>query len=355
MSSDIQHQGAVDGKRKWIFALATITAVLIGVFLLLRAFLPPADFSGPATGTTKFKIADGDSVAIIANNLKSAKVISSVDRFVQLCASDSRCTSLQAGSYRLDTGIPVKVALAQLLDPQTRIAQGVLIREGLRASEIVSILSDQTGINQAKFTSVLTHPSALKLPAWAHSNAEGFLFPATYDFPKNATASQILAIMVDKAKQEYSNIDLLGHARALHVSPQQVLTIASIIQAEAHPRDFQNVARVIFNRLATPMRLQMDSTVAYGLHKKQVILTSGDLATDTAYNTYLHDGLPPGPIGNPGIAAVTAAMRPAAGDWLYFITVNLDTQETKFTKSYSEFLKFKDEFLSYCSSNAGSC
>ena len=103
------------------------------------------------------------------------------------------------------------------------------------------------------------------------------------------------------------------------------------------------------------MRLQMDSAVNYGLGKTDVIITTDLLNKDTPYNVYLHDGLPPTPIDNPGVEAIEAALNPAAGDWLYFITTDLGTQETKFTADYNEFLAFKDEFLAYCDAHAGAC
>jgi len=115
------------------------------------------------------------------------------------------------------------------------------------------------------------------------------------------------------------------------------------------------VARVVYNRLAEPMRLQFDSTVNYGLGKTDVILTTDLLNKDTPYNMYLHDGLTPTPIDNPGADAIEAALNPASGNWLYFITTDLNTQETKFTNSYSEFLKFKDDFLAFCAASPGTC
>jgi UPF0755 protein len=104
-----------------------------------------------------------------------------------------------------------------------------------------------------------------------------------------------------------------------------------------------------------PMRLEFDSTVNYGLGKTDVILTTDLLNKDTPYNMYLHDGLTPTPIDNPGAEAIEAALNPDAGDWIYFITIDLNTQETKFTKSYAEFLVYKDQFLAFCDANPGTC
>jgi len=341
-------------KTPFVLALICVVVVLAG-FFIARRILPPADYSGPATGTTKVKIQKGDSVAVIANTLKSAGVISSVDRLLSLCSTEPACNNLQAGTYKLGTRISVKSALAELQDPSHRIFDGLLIREGLRSSEIVALLAERTGIAASVYQALLDNPKDLGLPSWANGDAEGFLFPATYDLPTKSSALEILQMIVGTANRQFKSVDLLNRAETLKLTPKQLLTIASITQAEAHPRDFNKVSRVILNRLAEPMRLQMDSTVAYGLNRKQVILTTADLAIDTPYNTYVHDGLPPGPINNPGLAAVEAASNPAVGNWLYFITVDLDTQETKFTDSYSQFLQYKDEFLSFCSSHPGSC
>jgi len=348
--------GVVVKRNKAPLAVAVICVfLLLAGFVIFRKMLPPADFAGPATGTVKVKIQKGDSLASIANTLKSNGVISSVDRLVSLCKSEPNCKKLQPGTYKLGTRIPVKLALSELLDPTYRIYDGLLIREGLRAQEIVTLLAAKTGIPVGQFQKIMDQPKQLNLPSWANDNIEGFLFPATYDVPAGSSPIQILQQMVDAAARAYRSAKLVSNAKKLDLTPRQLLTIASITQAEAHPRDFSKVSRVILNRLAKPMRLQMDSTVAYGLGRKQIILSTADLAINTPYNSYLHDGLPPGPINNPGIAAIEGASKPATGNWLYFITVDLDTQETKFTDSYPQFLQFKDEFLSFCSSHVGSC
>ncbi len=120
--------------------------------------------------------------------------------------------------------------------------------------------------------------------------------------------------------------------------------MASLVQAEGQPADFAKVSRVIYNRLDQGMKLQLDATVNYALGRSTLKLTNQDITVDSPYNTYKVTGLPPTPINSPGEQALEAALAPAAGDWLYYVTVNPTTGETKFTSSYSEFLKFKAEF-----------
>ena len=129
------------------------------------------------------------------------------------------------------------------------------------------------------------------------------------------------------------------------MTPYQVLTIASILQAEVAPQDFAKVARVIMNRLDANMPLQLDSTVNYVLGIRESVLNEDQLATKSEYNTYLVEGLPPTPINSPGADAIDAALNPAKGDWTYFVTVDPQTQNTKFTNSYEKFLKYKEQFL----------
>ena len=129
------------------------------------------------------------------------------------------------------------------------------------------------------------------------------------------------------------------------------MIIASLVQAEGHPNDYGKVSRVIYNRLAAGMPLQLDATVNYVLKKSEINLSPDQIATDSPYNTYKNTGLPPTPINQPGEAAMTAALQPDEGDWLYFVAVNPDTGETKFTSDYNEFLQFKKEFEKYVAEN----
>ena len=126
-------------------------------------------------------------------------------------------------------------------------------------------------------------------------------------------------------------------------SPLELVTIASIIQAEGDPQDFTKIAQVIYNRLKIGMPLQMNTTIEYAANLRgKIRLPYKELEVNSKYNTYKYRGLPPGPIGNPGQAALNASVNPESGDWLYFITVK--PQDTRFTKSYDQFNIWADEF-----------
>src|SRR5918998_1759727 len=145
-------------------------------------------------------------------------------------------------------------------------------------------------------------------------------------------------------------------AKKLKLDPYEVLIVASIIEKEVRrPEDRAKVARVIYNRLAEDMKLQMDSTVTYALNLKGTTTSKEQRNSRSPYNTYRYKGLPPGPISAPGKAALEAAAEPENGKWMYFVTVNLDTGETKFATTDEEFQKLVAEFQAWCQSNQGRC
>jgi UPF0755 protein len=246
-------------------------------------------------------------------------------------------------------------AILALLDPANRVVTKVVIPEGKRVTWSIETLATETGLPLADFEAAIAKADSLGLPAYAGGNPEGFLFPATYEFPPGTTAEQMISAMIDRFNAEAKAIDLEARAAQMGRTAYEIVIVASLLEVEGHPRDFEKVARVVYNRLLEPMPLQFDSSVNYGLGKTDVILTTELLNVDTPYNVYLRPGLPPTPIDSPGAQALEAALNPAAGDWIYFITVDLNTQETKFTRSYSEFLIWKDDFLAFCDANAGVC
>ena len=173
------------------------------------------------------------------------------------------------------------------------------------------------------------------------SNLEGFLFPAQYSFIPGTTTD-------DAVNQMLMRFNLAAKSSKIDqgfngFSPFELVTIASIIQAEGDPQDFTKIARVIYNRLKINMPLQMNATVDYATNRRgKIRLPYKQLDVNSRYNTYKYQGLPPGPIGNPGQEALNAAVNPAIGDWLYFITVK--PQDTRFTKNFDEFNTWVNEF-----------
>jgi UPF0755 protein len=248
-------------------------------------------------------------------------------------------------------------AVAQLVDPESRITNELLLREGLRINQSIDAISEATGIGKKKLRQA-SEGGRIGLPRYAGNNAEGFLFPATYELQENQNARQVLARLVNRWDEAAAAVDLPAAARRNGISPYEALIIASLVQAEGHPGDFDKVARVIYNRLdpdtwaGTYGLLQLDATINYALGKSDINLTTDELQnTKSPYNTYRNPGLPPTPINSPGQAAMQAAVNPADGPWLYYVTVNPDTGETKFTDDYDQFLGFRRELSAWLEAN----
>lgn len=301
------------------------------------------DYSGAGTGAVQIKVAEGETVTQVGRTLKAKQVVKSVDAFVEAANAEPEAAGLQPGFYKLRLHMKASEALALLLDPRSRIQARVALPEGLRLDETLKKLAAGSKIPLAEFEKALKDARTLGLPAYAKTNAEGFLYPATYDVGPDAKAPDVLKqLFASYAKAA----DAVGVERTNRPA-YEIVTVASLVEGEArHSQDFGKVARVVYNRLAKGMPLQFDSTVNYALKADKQIVTNADLGVDSPYNTYKHAGLPPGPISSPGEKALEAAVNPPAGDWLYFVTVNPKTGETKFTGDYQEFLRFKQELKS---------
>jgi len=340
-----------------LIARMAIVLVLIGggFFVKSSFFTSPSDFAGPGGKSVTFSIEAGDSLATIANKLKVAGVVASVDRFLNVAQLNPKSANIQPGTYGLRLEMSAQKVLEGLIAGENRTSNGIVIPEGKQASWIIEEISKQTNTPIAQLKYEIANPDKLGLPRWANGNVEGFLYPATYNFVAGTSAREMLSQMIAEFLTQSQAMGLETKAAKLGKSPLEILTIASLLQAESHPSDFRKVARVIYNRLDIDMRLQFDSTVNYGLGLKTVILNEQQLAKDTKYNTYIYAGLPPTPINNPGLVAIQAGLSPESGSWIYFVTVDLRTQLTRFTDSYTQFLEYKREFLNYCSTNRGEC
>jgi len=309
-----------------------------------------ADYTGPGTGSVTFQVHQGDSATQIGRNLKAADVVESVDAFVAVAKSNPAAARIQVGYYQLKKHMKASEALAVLVNPKSMIQSVVVVPEGARVDQIVSAIVQKTDIKRAAVVKALRHPAALGLPAAANGNPEGYLFPATYTVTPGETALQLLKQMVAKAAEVDQQLDLVDNAPKVGLTPDQVVTVASILEYEAkRPQDYPKVARVIYNRLKAGMPLQSDATVSYANKVSGEIWTTQAMRDNASpYNTYQHTGLPPGPIGNPGETTLKAALNPASGPWLYWVVVNLATGETDFSTTLAEHNAAVKKFEDYC-------
>ncbi len=309
----------------------------------------PPDYAGPGSGSVLYQVEEGATSTQIARDLKSAGVVKSVDAFTEAARKNQDSRDIQVGYYELRKKMKAGDALAVLVDPANLMQSLVVVPEGARVRQIVKTIVAKTDITQKAVTQALSRPRAIGLPAQAKGNPEGYLFPATYEVPPQQTAVGLLRQMVAKGIEVERSLDLSTRARSVGLRPEQVLTVASILEYEANrSEDYPKVARVLYNRLEKGMPLQLDSTVAY-VSKRQgdVWTTAAERASDSAYNTYAHTGLPPGPIGSPGKETIQAALQPAEGDWLYFVP-DYEHDTTHFSATLKEHNKWVAKLRAYC-------
>ncbi|QOV40015.1 endolytic transglycosylase MltG [Streptomyces ferrugineus] len=242
-------------------------------------------------------------------------------------------------------GTAVAVPLLVMGEEEAARPTSLVIPEGWRASQVYAAVDKALALPSGTTKKSLAKLD-LKLPNDADGNPEGYLFPATYPLEENgkkATPDSLLSAMVDTANKKFSGAPIAAGAQRNAMNVYQAVTIASIVQAEAATKaDMGKVARVIFNRLERGMPLQMDSTINYALNRSTLRTTEADTRIESPYNSYQRMGLPPTPIDNPGDDAMRAATSPAAGDWLYFVTVK--PGDTRFTADYAEHQRNVAEF-----------
>jgi UPF0755 protein len=330
-----------------VISLLVVAALLVGGIVLAQNFLgqigdavldaAPEDYPGPGAGEVRVVVQPGDNGEQIAGTLLAQGVIASTQAFTDAAAVDEAALAIQPGTYLMPQQLPAAEALAILVEPANRVRDGVTVREGLRVPQVVDAYVEQAGMRRARLEAALADTDALGLPRYADGEPEGFLFPATYEVEPGTSEAQAMAAMTAKFGQVADEIRLERRARALGYTPREVVTVASIVQAEARQaEDFGKVARVIYNRLDDGLPLQMDSTVAFANDVFTVFTTDEQRAIDSPYNTYRVTGLPPGPINSPGQQALEAALEPTDGPWRFFVTVNLDTGETKYSTTFAQ-------------------
>ena len=346
-------QGPKDHQRRnriivvTLFVIALIAVIGVGVATLLSHRETTATVTTQeAPATVEVVVSSGMNASRVAALLEEKAVIKSSTEFLRRVEADGTVNKLQPGTYQFARGESLDSVINKLEKGLGVANLKAVIPEGLAASQVVPVLAKLGITDSASYLVLSGEPSKFSIPsvggtAPAVTSLEGLLFPSTYflepgDGPSQLITAQLATFESKTASLPWANAD------ALKVTPYQVVIVASIIEKEAQvPADRAKVAAVVYNRLNKGMTLGLDSTVRFAVNKWSGELTSSDLQTDSPYNTRTHKGLPPGPICNPGIAALNAALQPASADYLYFVSDS--TGHLFFTGSYDEFLKVKSQ------------
>ncbi|MEU3608022.1 endolytic transglycosylase MltG [Streptomyces sp. NPDC035033] len=314
------------------------------------------DYAGTGTGEVQVEIPKGAFGNEIGNILKQAGVVKSVDAFVAAQQKNAKGNSIQAGAYTLKKEMSAESAVALMLDPASQA--NLIIPEGKRNAWVYEQIDTRLGLKPGTTKEIAFEKAdSLGLPDWAKNHddvkdpLEGFLFPASYPVAKGGKPEDALKKMVTRANAEYAKLDLEGQAKKHGVeNAWELVTVASLVQAEGKTHDdFRKMAEVIYNRLQpdnteTNRFLQFDSSLNYLKGQSEIKISEKEAHTNKdPYNTYTNRGLPPGPIGNPGIEALGAMLDPTNDGWIYFVATD-GMNKTEFARTHADFLKLKDKF-----------
>jgi UPF0755 protein len=362
-------QGRTERKRSGVACLG-ISVLMVatlsvggyfGYGLYQKHFGPPADYTGQGTGAVSVIINDGDVGTNIADTLQKDGVVASAKAFVNAYNNNSKAIGIQPGAYTMPERMSAADAVAYLVAKNG--GDSLIIPEGFPASKIYPLIDTKLGLPKgATAAAAKADVAQLGLPSYAHGNVEGFLWPARYSITKGMKPVDLLKEMVVTAVSKVDTLGLDSGAGAVKLkSGYQVLIEASILQAEGNnEQDFGKIARVLYNRLNTDDtqgELQLDTTLQYALGSTHFTYAQKNNDSAGGYNTYINKGLPPGPISNPGDAAVQAVLNPTPGTWAYFIA--LSPSDTRFADTFSQ---FKVLVQQYCTAHhqgfdatAGAC
>ena len=347
-------EGRGDGLRR-LGGLALLLLILAGAFLGARGL---ADWVGGLGGVSdvtappdiqpglpvSLDIPAGSTARQIGVLLAEAGVVDSATQFELAARTSETAERLQAGRYDLETGMLNDVVIDLLLAGPVVETFRVTVREGLWIQEVLDEIAAQTDFTATQLQQALVgvESSLLQGPASDSVSWEGLLFPDTYDFSLDVGPGDILQRLADTMVQRVEAIDW-SELESRDLSVYEGIIIASLVEAEAGvDADRPLIASVVVNRLEVPMELGIDATVIYALGERGSSLTGSDLEVDSPYNTRKYAGLPPTPIGGPGLKSLEAAAMPAATDFIYYVLTSA-TGEHSFTASYDEFLGWKQQ------------
>ncbi len=332
-------------RRRRLAALGVLLAIVIGLWFLLSLFQP---FAGDGEGEVGVRIPNGAGVSEIGQLLEDEEVISSSFFFGLRARLSGGSDDLKAGEYTLKRGMSNASALEALtVAPVAADASSITIAEGQARSEIAPIVKD-AGLDgdYEQATESFRGFDPGDYEAEDADSLEGFLFPSTYELERDATVDDLVADQLETFEDEFKKVDL-AQAEKANLTPYDVLIIASMVEREAMISDERPiVASVIYNRLSDGIPLGIDATIRFATENWTEPLTQSELAIDSPYNTREIAGLPPGPIGNPGLDSIEAAANPDETDYLYYVVKPGTCGEHVFTETDAEFQAAVDEYNS---------
>lgn len=331
-------------RRKWalvFIALGLVLTAIAGSYaynFLTTTFASNSteiqDYEGLGQGTVQVVIEPGDTGAIIATTLYGQGVVASEQAFINAAQANPDSAGIKPGFYFMQREMKAEYALLALLDPNNRDLRKITVPEGKAVDSYYDKIASLTGATLEEVTAAAQDTDALGLPPEANGNLEGWLFPSTYQFNPGVTPSDVMREMIATT---ITTLDAAG------VAPEdrlRILTVASLIEKEAKlDVDRPLIGGVINNRLAADMRLELDATVKYIAPSEGAFVSADDKEVDSPYNTYKYTGLPPGPIAGPGAKSIDAAVNPASHDYIFYVTIDLTTGETRYATTYDEHLK----------------
>ncbi|NYD76276.1 endolytic transglycosylase MltG [Arthrobacter cupressi] len=346
-------------RRRRGLALFLTFAVFVAAVALGAQLLKPLlgmdrlkDYPGPGTGTVSVTVMPGAGPKQVADQLQSEGVVADSSSFLEAFSASGG--ELSPGDFTFRKEMKNSDAVAVLVDKGAGVIYFAL-SAGLRINESLDAIAQGSGIPVDQLKALSDSPAQFGVPGKA-KNLEGFLAPGEYRFPLGTSAKDILQKLVKGTMDELKAQGITDPTKQY-----QAIIVASIVQAEGGQADYRNVAGAIYNRLKPSNKetnglIQSDATVTYGLGTKTFHLTDEQKADKgNPYNTYAIAGLPVGPIGSPGKTAIDAAAKPAANNYLYWVTINLDTKETKFSSTLAEHNKYVALYTAWCTDNPGRC
>lgn len=307
----------------------------------------PNDYTGTGKEAVDVTVNPGDGGSAIAGTLVAQGVIKSAQAYTNAALANEDSTKIQPGTYRLYKEIPAAQAIEMLLDLENLAGNRIQVIPGRLVVDVVQDIKKVTGFTDEQIQAAMEDTEARGLPEVANGSYEGWLADGDYRFGTDVTPEEIIEEMVQRSVKRLDKLEVPQEDR------QELLKVASIVQSEGKTKHFADVASVIYNRLDAGMRLEMDSTVHYKFGRRgDATTTKDERDDDNPWNTYLHEGLPQTPISSPSEAAIEAALKPNKTNYMFFVTVDPTSGETKFAATYNEHLVNVEEFRSWLRENS---